>query len=150
MAKKTAYERYVDELKSGTVDAAFIRGFRKALHAADRDRRGYHGSRTAPKLDWQDAVHILRMLPDFAPRVGPKLERQGLEWLKDRRRKELGDRERSVVENFSHFTLTDMYDAGNAHGCFFLPVWTVHSKDGRRFSYVAGSWQSGFGAKIVG
>lgn len=141
---KNAYERYSAAIDSGTVGETFIRGLRMALHATNRRSMGYSTSRTAAKLSVQEATNLLIHIGQKEPRIDDAQTAKGWKWLGQRKvMNKLGERERSIVANFDHFTLAGFWDAGRNGIAFYIPVYKVHAKDGRSFSYYAGSWQSG-------
>jgi hypothetical protein len=53
----------------------------------------------------------------------------------ERKNNPFGYREQNALENFSHFTLSDFYDAGNIHHSYYLPIYNVYTKDGYGFQY---------------
>lgn len=54
---------------------------------------------------------------------------------KDRKNNPFGYREQKILENFSHFTLSGFYDAGNSYVTFYIPIYSCWSKDGNGFEY---------------
>jgi hypothetical protein len=73
-------------------------------------------------------------------------EKKGYDWLMnlwktpkgvERKNNPFGYREQHVLENFSHFELADMYNAGRMTD-FYVPYYRVVSKDGRTFEYYGG------------
>lgn len=54
---------------------------------------------------------------------------------KERINNPFGYREQRILDNFSHFTVKDWYNAGNAYVDYFLPVYSCHAKDGCCFDY---------------
>lgn len=104
-----------------------------------------------------EAVDALGGIETFLeePLMGRKLDRaltaKGIDWLKTmlftakgtRRNtvhtRELSDRVFEIVQNFSHFTFDGFEtDANSSWGGSYLvtPMWRVHAKDGRSFSYI--------------
>lgn len=145
------YRRHMATLATGVVGEAFIRGLRKALHATDRRENGYSVSTTAPKMSPLEAMTLAAAIAENPPRIEPTQEAKGLNWLRSKKvQRALGERERAVVADFDHFTLSDMYDAGRNRIAFYVPVYTVHAKSGRTFQYYSGSWQSGIPLSVIG
>lgn len=144
------FDRYMGAVASGEIGEPFIRGVRKALHAADRTRLGYSVSSTAPKITTLEARKLMLEIAERKPRIEEKQTAKGLTWLQSAKvQRQLGERERNVVADFDHFTLSDMYDAGRGGVAFYVPVYTVHAKSGRTFAYYAGSWQSGVSLSVI-
>lgn len=139
-------------IESGAIGETFIRGFRAALHADARRSYGVSVSGVAPKISPQEVEELLTLIHTNPPKIEAVQAEKGLTWLKDkwktprgveRKNNPFGRREEYVLENFSHFSLVDFYDAGRNGWAFYLPVYRVHAKDGASFDYYAGSWQSG-------
>lgn len=89
--------------------------------------------------------------------LSPDQNKKGYDWVydqyktpagKERKNNPLGYREQEVVENFSHFTLDSFQDTafGYSGVHFYVPVYRMHSKDGKSFSY----YVSGGEMKIIG
>jgi hypothetical protein len=145
------FRRYMAALATGSVGESFVRGLKKALNASDRRECGYSVSSTAPKITASELNAILASIANNPPRIEPVQEAKGLKWLRSRKvQRELGERERRIVAEFDHFTLSDMYDAGSNSVAFMIPVYTVHATDGYSFTYYAGSWQSGVPLSVIG
>lgn len=54
----------------------------------------------------------------------------------ERKNNPYGYREQEILENFSHFTLTSLYDASrNRQFTNYLPLYRCYSKDGNAFEY---------------
>lgn len=150
MTGSKVFRRHMATLAEGVVGESFIRGLRKALHASDRREQGYSTSTTAPKISGREAGELLATIERNPPRIEPKQEEKGLTWLRSKKvQRELGYRERDIIEHFSHFTLSDMRDEGRGQVAFMVPVYTVHAKDGRFFTYFTGSWQSGVPLTVI-
>lgn len=54
---------------------------------------------------------------------------------KVRKNNPFGYREIAVLENFSHFTLKSLYNAGNAYVDNYLPLYCAIARDGSGFEY---------------
>jgi len=54
---------------------------------------------------------------------------------KERLNNPFGYREQAILDNFSHFTVKDWYNAGNAYNDYYLPLYECVSKDGNSFEY---------------
>lgn len=54
---------------------------------------------------------------------------------KERKNNPFGYREQEILENFSHFTLNSLYNAGNSFVDNYLPLYHCHSKTGGSFEY---------------
>lgn len=148
--KSHLYLRHTATLETGVVGESFIRALRKALHATDRRERGYSVSSTAPKITPLETLTLTAAIAEKPPRIEPTQAAKGLAWLRSKKvQRALGARERSVIDDFDHFTLSDMYDAGKGGVSRYFPVYTVHAKDGRTFAYYTGSWQSGVPLSVV-
>lgn len=100
--------------------------------------------------DAADAVSKLGLRTYLeTPMIGQKLDaeltKRGITWLRNLLYKsngkprntvhtrEVGQREYSIVDNFSHFTFEGFYSDGNGE---LTPIWGVHSKQGQSFKYV--------------
>lgn len=77
--------------------------------------------------------------------ITPEQTKKGLAWLLnqwktprgvERKNNPFGIRETDALENFSHFTFDGLYDAGNQYVKWFVPIYSVHAKDGYGFQYV--------------
>lgn len=144
------YTKHAATLASGTVGESFVRGIRKAFTAIyDRDN-GYVGA-TASAMACGELDSLLASIREAPPRIDADQAAKGLAWLKRRAvQKVLGFRERDIIERFDYFTLSDFIDASENSRPFYVPVYTVHAKDGRSFAYYCGSWQSGIPLCVVG
>ena len=143
------FRRHSQTLRDGVVGESFIRGVTRAANNADRRTRGYSASRTYSGMR-PDEVHTLIVeIARTQPRIEPKQSAKGLAWLRTPKVwRLLSKRQRDIVDHFDHFTLADLFDAGDAVA-FMVPVYTVHAKDGRTFTYRVGSWQSGIPFTIM-
>jgi hypothetical protein len=106
------------------------------------------------KFNVQDVFDFNNLHRDFI--LTPEHTEKGIAWLKDkwktprgieRKNNPFGYREEEILENFSHFTLSDFYDTASYAAVqmgihHYVPVWTVHAKDGSTFQYY------GFGDEI--
>lgn len=135
-------------LGTGVVGEDFIRSMKKILNANARRHMYVSVSSTAPNVTPDEEQTLRDRIANTLPRIEPKQEAKGLEWLRDKRRKkDLGTRELAILADFSHFTLAGFYSES---GLQYVPVYNVHAKDGRAFTYRYGSWQSGTKLEIVG
>lgn len=148
MAK--AFQKLVAAYETGEIGETFIRGFRMALHAADRREQGYSVGSTSPGMTVAQGNQLMAAIATKPPRIDAKQSAKGLAWLQSRKvQRALGARERDIVANFDHFTLADMIDTSRTSVAFYVPVYCVHAKDGRTFAYYVGSWQSGVPLTVV-
>lgn len=85
----------------------------------------------------------------------PEQNQKGYDWIYnqyktprgiERKNNPFGYREQAVIDNFSHFTWSDIYDTGNSYHSWYAPVWTMYAKDGNSFSY----YVSGGECNIIG
>lgn len=92
----------------------------------------------------ENAGSIFEALQDKELNISAQQTRKGLDFLlnqwktptgKERTQNPFGYREQNILENFSHFTLSGFYNAGNAYHDFYLPLYTVYSKSGNSFEY---------------
>ncbi|MES2409546.1 MAG: hypothetical protein V4509_04600 [Patescibacteria group bacterium] len=69
---------------------------------------------------------------------------KGLAWLKNqnqtprgvtRKNSPFGHRELDAINFFTHFTFDGLYNAGNAHMNYFIPIYTVHGHDNGHVSF---------------
>lgn len=138
-------------LDMGLYGEGLIRSFRQALHADARRSRGYRVSSVSPKCTNAELIELLDLMASKPPRIEDGQASKGFAWLYDqcrtpkgalRKNNPFGAYETHVIDNFSHFTLADWIDVGKQIS-FYLPVYEVHSKDGKSFKYYTQSWQSG-------
>jgi hypothetical protein len=146
--KKTFFDRHAEAIKSGLYEEGMINGFRKAAHAVDRRAHGYSVGQSSARVTTQECDALMRLVSIEQPRVSRKQCEKGRDYLQKHRRK-LGDRERAILDNLSHFTLIDYHDAGECGLAFYVPIYRAYSKDGSSFAYYATAWQSGGGFEIV-
>lgn len=145
------FARHMATLATGVIDESFIRGVRKALHASDRREHGYFVGQCSSKMTGEEIQQLLAEIIVRRPRVEAKQSEKGLVWLRSRAvQRELGAREKAIVADFDHFSLSDFYDAGEGRAAFFVPRYIVYARDGRSFTYYAGSRQSGIPLTVVG
>lgn len=111
----------------------------KEILAAKKRANGYSNAKDKTLLE----------IPEGGLAITPEQTKKGLDWLMDqwktprgieRKNNPFGYREQEVLENFSHFLLTDWYDAMSSYGVqqgyhSYLPVYTVVAKDGSTFEY---------------
>lgn len=106
-----------------------------------------------PQLE-DELVEVIRALFDrgLAWHITPEQTEQGLRWLNlPKIKKQLGFREQSILENFSHFLFVDIQDLSTCYRSDSAPVYRVCSTDGRHFDYAPRPWQSnGIPFEIVG
>lgn len=85
--------------------------------------------------------------PEEALSMTPEQTEKGIAWLRDqwktprgvvRKNNPFGYREEEAIETFERFTFDGLYDAGNVHHSFYLPVYTVHGKESSFQYYVSG------------
>lgn len=160
MKHSKPYNTRTAQLQTGVVGESFINGMRRAMHTLDRKRNNVSTSITASGMTREELDELLESIWQNSPTVEPSQAAKGLAWLldkwktptgKERKNSPYGARERHVLENFSHFTLVDFYDASGNDWAFFVPVYRVHSTDGSQFDYYACSWQAGGnGPQIIG
>ena len=87
-----------------------------------------------------------RLIANHPQPIGPEQTEKGITWLRDQWRTPLGKerkhnpflpRQTYVLDNFSHFQLIGLRNTfGLSIVNNYLPVYRVHSKDGRHFDYV--------------
>lgn len=53
----------------------------------------------------------------------------------ERKNNPYGYREQDILENFSHFTLKSLYNAGNAYVDYYIPPYECVATDGATFEY---------------
>ena len=137
------FERHKAAILANEVGPTFIRGVKCAMNNADRKAQGLSTGRAFSGMSRDELDILLDMVRSRPPRIAAVQAAKGLKFLQSRRvQRLLGERDRAIVRDFDHFTLADWYDAGNACS-FMIPIYAVHSKGWRWFTYVAGSWQSG-------
>lgn len=54
---------------------------------------------------------------------------------KERKNHPFGYREEEILNNFYEIRLSSLYNAGNAYHNYYIPLYTVYSKDGAGFEY---------------
>ena len=70
-------------------------------------------------------------------RLDEELTKKGLEYLtRPAIQKQLGEREKNVVEHFKEFTLTEFYEDNNGFRSFYIPQWSVRDNSGNSFEYI--------------
>ena len=95
-------------------------------------------------------------------RVGAAQSDKGLKYLKSiiwtpkgvlrktPQAEQFGERERHVIENFSHFNFTGLRDISRGSGRpYYCPSYLGVATNGTHFEYVAGSWQSGVSVEVI-
>lgn len=153
------YLKSAAEINSGEISESFIRGFRKALHAAQRTAQGYSTSCTAPKIAFEELDKLLTLIREKQPRVTVAQGEKGAAWLRNLYKTPKG-RERlnnpfsahdvKVLENYSHFTLVDFEELNQSRGlAFWVPVYRMIAITGESFDYYAVSWQSGGNGPVI-
>lgn len=87
---------------------------------------------------------VLNIFDNGYLNITPEQTNKGLRWLldqwktpngKERKNNPFGERETTILGNFSHFQLIDFIDCGNAYFFAFLPVYRVVSLSGAFFDY---------------
>lgn len=92
-----------------------------------------------------DKFYELLKERDWQPfKLTPEQNQKGYEFLMDkwktstgqeRKNNPFGYREQKVLENFSHFEISDFYNAGNRYHDHYVPYYTVVAEDGNTFEY---------------
>lgn len=155
---KAFLRKHMAALDSGTYPEGCIRGMRRALDARWRRDHGYSVGQTAPDISGEELVGLGVRIESERPLIEAKQAAKGLAWLRKvsfksngdlRKNCPFGERELFVIRHFSHFTLAGFVNIGNADASH-IPVYRVHSIDGRTFCYHARSWQAGGGLVVIG
>src|SRR5215469_9342328 len=92
----------------------------------------------------ENARIIFDAFPEDGIAISEEQAQKGIDFLMaqwktprgiERRNNPFGYREQRVLENFSHFTLKSLYNAGNCYRDYYLPLYEVVAKDGSTFEY---------------
>ena len=129
------YKKYLTIIENGDIQEKEIISLRSALNNK--------------RFDEDEQEDLLNRLYDNEMRISSTQTEKGLKWLLnewktprgiERKNNPFGYREEDILTNFSHFTLSGLYDAINSfqydlgiHN--YLPVYTVYAKDGNSFEY---------------
>jgi hypothetical protein len=92
----------------------------------------------------ENARAIFTLLDGKELELSPDQNMKGIQFLnglrtsqtgRERKNNPFGYREADILDNFDRFTLSGLYNAGNAYVDFYLPLYTCYSKDGSGFEY---------------
>lgn len=149
MQKKTYY-RYVALVQSKVWKEADILAFKMMLN------RAFNFGKTEACFDGrtriQVGVELLEAVEHAEPyRISAEQTTKGLDWLRskcfkrngeirDTKSRPFGYQECQKIagkmRKFSHWTFDGFYRDDNGYGhSFFSPIYTMHAKDGKSFSY---------------
>ena len=153
MTKKT-YDRYIKVFqKNATIKEQDIIAFRKLLRACFYWKR----EKTAFNIETNELVAnlLLKKFRDNAPyRITKEQSSKGIAWLKEKCFKKNGDIRNSkslpfapifceILKNylpkFRYWTLDDLepeYYTHNDNIANFAPIYTLHTKNKKKFSYM--------------
>jgi hypothetical protein len=141
------YMKYRVMIEDGIIGKPFVRGLSRGMNDAWRRDRGYSVGQSANGISAEEIAILQNLMATRTVRVEEALTRQGVEWLASRKvQKHLGNREREIVASFSHYTIAGFWEQRGHH----MPIWRVHDKAGRTFTYYTGSWQSGIPLTVIG
>jgi hypothetical protein len=135
-------EKHLAAIRAGTVTKSNVIGIRKAFNAFERERAGYSGSMTAPRMtaDTYSAIEQALERGPF-PRVAGELHDSGLKVLRNPRyAKRWNERQARIIAGLDHFELArfDWLD-----GTHCVPVYRAVASDGEAFAFRNVAWQSG-------
>lgn len=112
-----------------------VRGLRKSL--------GYFGTLADDKDLFIDLIECYgppMIFPEFSDKGESFLKRKYLKLngeLRNTRDQALGERERAILQDFSHFTFDTLMIIYNGHDHYAIfPVYTVHAHNGKSFTYI--------------
>lgn len=124
------FRTWVRRIDSGVLTKSQIQQFAR-----------YPGGKST-NLTPDEHATLTAMLEARPVRLTDDHTRQGIEWLTRYGAKRVERLPAWAVERFSHFTYDgETYDIGTGGWPNKLPVWTIHTLDGRRVKYIANAWQ---------
>ena len=120
-------KKYLAIIESGKIEEREIISMRSFMHKSKENARFVFGA-----------------LQDKQLTLSNEQNQKGYDFLmnqwktasgKERKNNPFGYREQNILNNFSHFELKDLYNAGNAYHDYYLPLYECISKDGGSFEY---------------
>ena len=120
--------KYLDIIESGKIEERELISMRSLMHKNDEASTAiFHAlgevGELSLSLDQQDKGYEF-LLGQWKSPTG-----------KERKNNPFGYREQAILENYKEIKLSSLYNAGNAYTNFYLPLYTVYSKDGMGFEY---------------
>lgn len=135
-------DKYKALIRKGRFTESELIYFRKAINGSS-------------KMDVDFRIHLVNAFNDKAESKGIQLEEsqqvKGYLWLKDKCYKRngtlrkspvlAGTFERDILENYSHFTCSGLFQASDNAYANYVPIYRMYAKDGRWFEYACNMGQ---------
>ena len=132
------WKRRIAAYQSGQpIEKAKIGAFRKLIN-----RSPYLPRLSSELIELIESLWIYGR-SQFAWQITPEQTEQGLRWLRlPKIKRELGDAEQAILDDFSHFLFVDVQDLSTNYRADSAPVYRVCSHTHGWFDYVPRPWQS--------